>query len=131
MASLTSTQFIIELDKFADEEVPETVLEITQKLALQGLRGVVLKSPVDTGRFMGNWTVAAERVSLSTTTKVDKTGGSTINKGSALIFQLKPYQRVFISNNLPYALVLEFGGLNRRPNAMVALTAAELEILFE
>ncbi len=131
MAALSANQFEFELADFADTLVPELFSQFKRKIALQGLTGVVLKSPVDTGRFRGNWNVSVEKVDFSTDLeKKDKSGQATINAGEEVIGQSKPYDVIYISNNLPYANRLENGWSDQAPNGMLALTVAEIETQF-
>lgn len=128
--SETPAQFTLSIDKFADDLVEEQVVAVTQKLALTALRGVVMKSPVDTGRFRGNWNVGIGSIDYSITDNVDKTGQETINKGAGIVDRAPAYQAIWISNNLPYANRLENGWSKQAPAGMVALTFAELETMF-
>ncbi|APO74575.1 hypothetical protein AM571_CH01754 [Rhizobium etli 8C-3] len=119
--------FALDLRKFVDSIPEEMVKPVVQKLALHALRGVVMKSPVDTGRFRGNWNVAVNRIDYSVTAETDKSGGSVIAKGAALIASAGPDQAIYISNNVPYAAALETGHSKQAPAGVVALTFAELE----
>jgi hypothetical protein len=119
--------FTLDLRKFVDSIPEEMVKPVVQKLALHALRGVVLKSPVDTGRFRGNWNVAVNHIDYSVTTAPDKSGGGVIAKGAALIAAAEPGQAIYISNNVPYAVALELGHSKQAPAGVVALTFAELE----
>ena len=125
-----AAQFAIELDKELDDLLDEEVGLIKQKVAMTALQKVVLRSPVDTGRFRGNWNVAIEQADLSISDDVDRSGGDTINAGSAVIMGSQPFDVIFISNNLPYAGVLEGGWSLQAPGGMVAITVAEIETMF-
>lgn len=125
--SQTAAQFRLDLQAAFSEEVESTVLLITRHLALQALNGVVLKSPVDTGRFRANWNVSFGTQNLSTSTKTDKSGQETIAAGRTMIDSLTQLNVVWLSNNLPYANRLENGWSKQAPNGMVNLTFAELQ----
>ncbi|ASY62526.1 Phage protein [Sinorhizobium sojae CCBAU 05684] len=122
--------FALSLQALGEELTDDAVQQVVQKVALQALRGVVMKSPVDTGRFRGNWTVSVDAKDTSITDATDKGGGETIAKGAALIAALPPYRTVWISNNLPYARRLETGWSKQAPAGVVALTIAEIESQF-
>lgn len=128
--SLNAAQFRIELENLGEEVTDQAVLEVTKAVALRGLSGVVLKSPVDTGRFRANWNVAVESIDYSVSEATDKSGGATISKGTATINAVEPYRVIWLTNNLPYAERLEGGHSKQAPAGMVALTAAELESMF-
>lgn len=123
--SSKARQFKLDLDR-AFEEQQERVALIAMKIAIEALNRVVMKSPVDTGRFRANWTVAVGQQDLTTSEQVDPSGNATIAKGSAIILGQKGPAVIWISNNLPYAQALENGHSQQAPMGMVALTYNEL-----
>lgn len=126
---MLATQFRIELNEYADE-IDEVILLIMQKLALEGLSRVVLRSPVDTGRFRGNWTVTVGQPTLATSEALDKSGQDTINRGSAIIQSVSELRPIYLQNNLPYGPRLEGGWSKQAPAGMMGLTFADLELMF-
>ena len=123
--SLTPTQFTLDIGSIVKNLVEDEVVLVVQKLSLDALKGVVEKSPVDTGRFRGNWNVGLGAPDLSTSTETDKEGGSTVSQGSAEIEGVEPYVAIWVTNNLPYATALEFGH-SKKGSHMVSRTFAEL-----
>lgn len=125
---MTAKQFTLQLNKeIADTE--EKIEDAIALIALDSLRGVVRKSPVDTGRFRGNWIVSKNAANTTSSQVADKNGGQTITKGSGVIdtFKMNADSRIIIQNNLPYANRLENGWSKQAPNGMVALTVAEMQ----
>lgn len=125
---MTAKQFTLQLNKeIADTE--EKIEDAIALIALDSLRGVVRKSPVDTGRFRGNWIVSKNAANTTSSQVTDKNGGQTITKGSGVIdtFKMNADSRIIIQNNLPYASRLENGWSKQAPNGMVALTVAEMQ----
>jgi hypothetical protein len=108
----------------ADEEI-EAVIQV---IGMTALKGVVLKTPVDTGRARGNWIVTKGQPSNQTFKKVDKAGGPTIQKGNDQIqsYDHQKHNQIIIQNNLPYANRLENGWSKQAPQGMVALTLNEV-----
>lgn len=100
------------------EEVEIDVTTIQRKIALDLLRGCVMKTPVDTGRARGNWQITISGApptaelgqSASAGGSKDKGGGHTVSKGGKKINAAKPYGIIWLTNNVPYIGVLEFGG---------------------
>lgn len=102
---------------------------VMRKLALDAFTGVLLRSPVDTGRFRGNWRVAVGLVEDAdlTTTLGPRDGAAgpghttpgpvtigvppqvTELQESNEIFTAPWGSAIVISNNLPYAKRLEDG----------------------
>ena len=98
-----------------------------RKIALKIFAQIVLKSPVDSGRFRGNWQLAIGSVPEGTLELDDKTGTATIAKGAATVMGINAGDTIYFANNLPYARRLEEGYSQQAPNGMVALTIQEFQ----
>lgn len=94
-----------------------------RKIAMDAFAEVILMSPVDTGRFRGNWQVAIGSIPAGTLEIDDKAGTATISKAQAAAMNLQIGQVIYLINNLPYAISLEYGSSNQAPGGMVRLTA--------
>ena len=129
---MSAAQFKIDLRReWADKQ--EEIGNVVEDIALTALSGIVIKSPVDTGRFRGNWTVSIGSPSSLSTTNTDKGGSATIQKGQTVIArysEMDGFPNVWLQNNLPYAAPLEHGHSKQAPNGMVALTVAEIQSLY-
>jgi hypothetical protein len=96
--------------KKAARDLPaEQSVLLQKKIAFEGMRRVVQKTPVDTGRARGNWQTTIGRLPLGELEVEDKTGTVAITSGVAALAKLPPYQIVYIGNNVSYILVLEQG----------------------
>lgn len=77
-------------------------------------RGVILKlfaavindTPVDTGRLRGNWQTSVRAPAKGVKTVDDKSGSLALSKLFSYDFTNKD---AFLTNNLPYARVAEYG----------------------
>lgn len=98
---------------------------VVRKIALDMFSRVVLKSPVDTGRFRGNWQVAIGSAPSGVLTLDDKSGRATISRIQAETLKLKAGDVIYLVNNLPYARRLEHGWSKQAPAGMVGITVAE------
>lgn len=97
--------------------------ELQRKITAAMLQGVVLKSPVNTGTFRGNHRVSVGSVDYTKDfQKVDKSGTTTIADGMAKVLSIQSGMRVFISNNLPYAVALENGHSGQAPLGIYSIT---------
>jgi hypothetical protein len=123
-------QFKAEVGRFADEEVPERVREVQVKIGLQALRGVVNKTPVDTGRARGNWQTTLGDPATGTLDTTDPGGNQTIARGSNTVTTSDPFSVIWLSNNLPYIERLENGYSQQAPNGMVSTTVTEIQVQF-
>lgn len=106
---------------FADV-VQEQVSQRVRVIAMAMLNEIVLRSPVDTGRFRGNNIVSVGAPVYTNTANVDPTGAETINRGISAMSGLEPFTQVFIQNNLPYAVPLEDGHSKQAPAGIYAVS---------
>ena len=127
-SSFAQTRFELELDDFLKNRLPQQQLVFVKKISLELLKKLVKKSPVDTGRFRGNWFVALDFPdrTISDDTDKTKTGRKTISRGRRVIEALQAGHKVIISNNLPYAVMLEYGWSNQAPQGVVAVSLEEV-----
>lgn len=129
--------------------------QVLRKLALDALTGVVMRTPVDTGRCRGSWRVSFNTPDTSVEAVKDyphgrgvdqpgpggtvikagpaaaaanaaKGGGKALSTGGALIAAAKWGTVIYITNNLPYALPLEYGHSKQAPAGMLRVTFAEI-----
>jgi len=124
---MSNANFNIQLDKFL-EGIPDKVQEVQKKLAFEVLTRVVDKSPVDTGRFKANWNTAIGVPDLDTSEDTDKMGYEAKQEALRVLANLDPYETVYITNNLDYAVALENGRSDQAPSGMVAVTVAEIQV---
>lgn len=97
---------------------------VTRKVAFEAFRRVVLKSPVDTGRFRANWNYSLGAPDYGTTTATNEGRGQQ-EAAKALGMPLGGV--AYFSNGLPYAGRLEYGYSKQAPAGMVRTTAAEFQ----
>lgn len=102
-----------------------------RKIALDVFTEVIMMSPVDTGRFRGNWQVAIGTMPSGTLELDDKAGTAVLAKAQAEALGLKAGQTIFLVNNLPYAEALEFGHSQQAPGGMIRLTVQRWKPIVE
>lgn len=92
--------------------------DLTKKqkdIVIDALQGVVLQSPVDTGAYRASHRVSINQADQSfNKADRDKSGSSTISKGTSVLSRLVPYSTVYIQTNAPYANKIEFGGFTTK-----------------
>lgn len=134
-------EFEARVKNFAEKLPEELIVPFTKKIALQALRGVVIKTRVDTGRARGAWITTLGAGTNSTpeapksgerksSARAGAAGRQAIGQGTAAVRGLQPFVPVFISNNVEYIQFLENGGPNNEPDLMVALTLQEIRSQF-
>lgn len=102
--------------------IEEELTKRVRVIAMAMLNQIVLRSPVDTGRFRGNNIVSLGAPVYTSTVNVDPTGAETINQGLSAMTGLEPFTQVFIQNNLPYAVPLEDGHSKQAPAGIYAVS---------
>lgn len=110
------SSFALDISDFA-KKCGDKANEAVGKICLDLTTSIVLKTPVDTGRARANWQTSIGKPSVGTVERTDKTGGQTIN--ASLVDVKNAAGNVFwITNNLPYIGVLEFGRYPSGPNTI-------------
>ena len=102
-----------------------------RKIALDVFTEVIMMSPVDTGRFRGNWQCAIGSAPSGILELDDKTGTAVLAKAQAEALGLKAGQTIFLVNNLPYAQALEYGHSQQAPGGMIRLTVQRWKPIVE
>ncbi|MNE17392.1 hypothetical protein D3C76_888470 [compost metagenome] len=102
--------------------VEEALTQRVRVIALAMLNEIVMRSPVDTGRFRGNNIVSVGAPVYTSSANVDPTGSETIQQCVRVTTGLEPYTQVFIQNNLIYAVPLEDGHSQQAPAGIYAVS---------
>ena len=124
-----AAEFSAQID-IALEGMMENLRMVVRVIALEALKRIVSRTPVDSGRARMNWNVSIGGDSFEVTTAVDPSGSVAISRGSQVIAtyeQQTGFPVITIYNNLPYIHRLETGYSDQAPQGMVAITAAELQ----
>lgn len=114
----------IPLDQFA-AKVKLDLETVTRKATLDVFGAVVLKSPVDTGRFRANTNVSYGAPDTAVTASTD---AGRAQRELAKVMSLPVGGVTYISNSLPYATVLEYGGYPNPPKNPTGKTAGGYSI---
>lgn len=105
------------------QETERKLRDVLQKAALDAFSEVVLMSPVDTGRFRGNWMPSVGTALSGYGDAVDPSGNGVIASAAATVEGADLGDVIWMVNNLPYAKRLEDGWSGQAPGGMVHLTA--------
>ena len=82
---------------------------------------IIKRSPVDTGRFRGNWQFTIGRPAQGQIAS----GGVPTSELVSASNSWQSGQTFYITNNLPYGERLEYGWSKQAPQGMVRLTLGE------
>lgn len=124
----------------AREHIAKATRLGVQKIAMQALRGIVMRTPVDTGRARSNWQVSLDSPLLTnkdayspgTKLGIGESGNaeSAIQVGAATIGSAPAFGVIYIANGLPYINRLENGWSGQAPAGMVRLTLDQIAAQF-
>jgi hypothetical protein len=116
-----ASSFSLDVSKWVDKakgRADVVVRRVTFDMGAQ----IVNKSPVDTGRFRGNWFMGVDVRPTVSTADMDKDGSKTVARMQSLSPQIFAGKVVYVTNNLPYAMRLETGYSKQAPVGMVRVT---------
>ncbi len=113
--------------KAFSEKTKADMATVVRKTALSLGESMVLMSPVDTGRFRGNWQYGADAINTSTGGADDKSGRTSLNRIQAGIRGWKPGQTIYITNSLVYGPRLEAGWSKQAPAGFVRVSVANYQ----
>jgi len=128
--------FTLDIDRFLSR-VDINANTVIKKLTLGIARSVIEKSPVDTGRFKGNWQLGINEKPSGTiddASEFDRSESGTARTTAPSLVRIKnklperPAGSVlFITNNLDYAEKLENGSSQQAPSGVVEITVLEFQ----
>lgn len=125
-AQREAMKFQLRLGDWINDVLPEYINEAKKVVALDALRGIVMKNPVDTSRSQSNWNVTINSPSEKADyDRFDNSPGAVISRGETTINQVRVGQNIWISNNIYYIVKLE-----RDHTPMVGLTLQELQLRY-
>ena len=125
-----SGSFELQLAEFAAQAngaVDVSLREIIVKIGMS----LISMSPVDTGRFRGNWQFSIAAPAVGTLDTLDPTGEQATARLVGDSIEFRAGSTAFIVNNLPYAIPLEYGHSDQAPGGMVRITQARFQQIVE
>ena len=106
------SDFALDVSKWVAKAkaAPERVVRsVTIKLWSAVIKGSPV-AEIEGGRFRGNWFASGANQSTEVSDIKDKDGRPTINKATQVVVGIADWTNMTLTNNLPYANVIEFGG---------------------
>lgn len=105
-------------------ELPEKVVRGT--LIAMGSK-IIKRSPVDTGRFRGNWQFTINSAASGKLASIGDPSGALISASQGW----ESGSSFYMTNNLPYAERLEYGWSAQAPSGMVRVVLSEYDQILE
>jgi len=120
-AAQYSKKFAFDLQKFADK-MEQDVGKVRRVMTMDIFAQVTKRTPVDTGRLRSSWTVSDGGPS-DYIAPVGSTGDGKVEANFNA-----PFGASFVTNNLPYAIPIEYGHSRiKRPQGMARVSVAIVE----
>lgn len=122
------SKFTLDIQAFVSKakKNPETVM---RSVSLKLFSAIIKASPVDTGRFRGNWQTTGVTPATGLIAGVDPTGNKAVNSAATFITNAPGWDTFTLTNNLPYAERLEYGWSKQAPVGMVRVNIARFQQL--
>lgn len=118
------TGFALQLRQYADRVVGDAD-RVVRTVALEIGSRLIIRSPVDTGRFRANWRFAMDAPDLTSVETTGTTANPTPAPGPPAFNGRALGRIVYWTNNMPYGPALERGHSKQRPIGLVGVTAME------
>lgn len=118
--------FSASLDQWV-QQTKDDLEELFQAVTIAIGTSVIKISPVDTGRFRGEWQFTIDAPASAKNGRIDPEGVQAIAEVVDGALMLQVGQTAWITNLLPYAIPLEYGHSDQAPNGMVRLTMARVQ----
>jgi hypothetical protein len=104
----------LEIDHWIDVEVPEEVVNRLTVIALEAMRSLIEKTPVDTGRAKGNWQLTLGIPAVGEVDVIDDSPQGTVPSGADMqVLSMMPHWRmpefIWFHNGVGYIEFLENG----------------------
>ncbi|MCB9902409.1 MAG: HK97 gp10 family phage protein [Planctomycetes bacterium] len=131
-----SGEFAIDVSRFGAKTGRQIGLAV-RKIALDLFTRVIMRSPVDTGRFRANWQTTVGERATGTREAFDKgpvlpggigaaVGSTAASEALQVVTRAPLGPDLWLANNLPYAVPLENGHSPQAPGGMVKLSMLEV-----
>jgi len=91
-------------------------------------KGIVKRTPVDTGRAKGNWQPSTGSPKSGAISLRDKIGSIVEKKAQSVVDSVKGDETLYLTNNLEYIGGLEYGRKSKQaPSGMLRVTVREFQ----
>lgn len=112
------------------DAVEGDIAERRTDAALLAYNYIVLRSPVDTGRFRANHTITYGAPAQGVRPTSSAADAFARERSALLAGAREPFDIVWIANNLPYALPLERGHSRQAPRGVYRISFEDVVVRF-
>lgn len=103
-------------------QAEEKIGEVRDRTCLLLADGIIMNTPVLTGRARGEWQAGIGQAPGGLTNTSDPSGASAKAQASSVIESMALSDTFVLVNRVPYILPLEMGSSAKAPNGMVRIT---------
>lgn len=121
-------KFELDLDNFC-KKVELSAATVKKRVGFDLLGRLVRKTPVDTGRARGSWTIAVNEADRTVLPPAPP--GQIYPPPAIGALDVRLNESLVISNNLPYIVKLNEGHSQQAPKAFVELAIEEVNVQME
>ena len=126
---MSGQSFALDLQRFA-RKAGGNLDKVLRKVVFDITREIIQKTPVDTGHARSNWFWGVQVVSDEDAT-LSKSGAPSLARAASFASTVRSGGVVYLTNNLPYILPLEFGSSQQAPAGMVRITVARWQSIVD
>lgn len=113
------------------EETEQKIDDALQTIVLKLGETVVTLSPVDTGRFKGNWQLSIDSTTSASLLRQDPDGYATLADMAKKVNSFTAGQIAYLQNHVLYGHDLEYGSSKQAPDGVVRITAMRFHRIVE
>lgn len=113
------------------EEVEQKIDDVLQTVVMRIGTTLVTLSPVDTGRFKGNWQLSIDSTTSASLLRQDPDGYATLAEMSSKVNGFTAGQVAYLQNHVLYGHDLEYGSSKQAPDGVVRITAMRFQRIVE
>ena len=131
MAALGRASNYKQVLKKVEREKTQRLTKALQATAIEGINRLVDRTPVDTGAAKYHWFVRPLPDERFDKTRTDPSGAQPKSRAKRDVKLFRIGQTVWLVNSAPYFVYLEAGSSKQAPSGIVAITFAEMNLLWQ
>lgn len=119
--------FALDLEAFA-KKTQIKMDKVVRKVVIDMTSTIVQMTPVDTGHARSNYFWGVQRTA-TIDPSMSKNGAPSLTRAAEFASGVKAGGTVYLTNNLPYIMPLEFGSSKQAPAGMARVTVARFQTI--
>lgn len=116
--------FASEIQQFA-EKTNRNINQVRRGVALDLFTQIIQRTPVDTGRARSNWQTTINTPASGNLSSFDRNGSNALSQAARIAATADGDDTIWLVNNLPYIIRLEYGYSDQAPQGMLRLSVQQ------